>query len=44
MYETWILAHLVIILCPGFGPLKPGCDRSGIRGMLNVGRNLDRTG
>jgi hypothetical protein len=25
-------------------PLKPGCDRSGIRGMLTVGRNLDRTG
>jgi hypothetical protein len=24
--------------------LKPGCDRSGIRGMLTVGRNLDRTG
>ena len=25
-------------------PLKPGCDRSGIRGILTVGRNLDRTG
>jgi hypothetical protein len=25
-------------------PLKPGCDRSGIRGMLTVGWNLDRTG
>jgi hypothetical protein len=25
-------------------PLKPGCDRSGIRVMLTVGRNLDRTG
>jgi hypothetical protein len=25
-------------------PPKPGCDRSGIRGMLTVGRNLDRTG
>ena len=25
-------------------PLKSGCDRSGIRGMLTVGRNLDRTG
>jgi hypothetical protein len=25
-------------------PLKPGCDRSGIIGMLTVGRNLDRTG
>jgi hypothetical protein len=29
---------------PGFGPLKPGCDTSGIRGMLTVGRNLVRTG
>jgi hypothetical protein len=28
---------------PRFWPLKPGCDRSGIRGMLTVGRNLDRT-
>jgi hypothetical protein len=26
------------------GSLKPGCDRSGIRGMLTIGRNLDRTG
>jgi hypothetical protein len=25
-------------------PLEPRCDRSGIRGMLTVGRNLDRTG
>jgi hypothetical protein len=25
-------------------PLKSGCDRSGIRGMLTVGRNLDRNG
>jgi hypothetical protein len=25
-------------------PPKPGCDRSGMRGMLAVGRNLDRTG
>jgi hypothetical protein len=24
-------------------PLKPGCDKSGIRGMLIVGRSLDRT-
>jgi hypothetical protein len=24
--------------------LKSGCDRSGIRGMLTVGRNLDRPG
>jgi hypothetical protein len=25
-------------------PPKPGCDRSGIEGMLTVGQNLDRTG
>jgi hypothetical protein len=31
-------------LRPGLGAPKPGCDRSGIRGMLTVGRNLDRTG
>jgi hypothetical protein len=24
--------------------LKSGCDRSGIRGMLTVGQNLDRNG
>jgi hypothetical protein len=30
-------------LRPGLVPLKPGCDKSGIRGMLTVGRNLDRT-
>jgi hypothetical protein len=24
--------------------MKPGCDRSGIRGMMTVGWNLDRTG
>jgi hypothetical protein len=24
--------------------LKTGCDRSGIRGMLTIGRNLDRNG
>jgi hypothetical protein len=29
---------------PGLVPLKPECDRSGIRGMLTIGRNLDRTG
>jgi hypothetical protein len=33
-----------VISRPGLVPLKPGCDRSGIRGMLTVGRNLDRTG
>jgi hypothetical protein len=29
---------------PGLGAPKSECDRSGIRGMLTVGRNLDRTG
>jgi hypothetical protein len=28
---------------PGLAP-KSECDISGIRGMLNIGRNLDRTG
>jgi hypothetical protein len=37
-------AHLVIMFAPGLWTLKSGCDRSGIRGMLTVGRNLDRTG
>ena len=39
-----VLAHLVIMFAPGSWCPKPGCDRSGIRGMLTVGRNLDRTG
>jgi hypothetical protein len=34
--------HLVKF-APGFRPLKPGCDRSGIRAILTIGRNLDRT-
>jgi hypothetical protein len=33
-----------VYFAPGLGPLKPECDRSGIRGMLTVGRNLYRTG
>jgi hypothetical protein len=37
-------AHLVIISRLGLGALKPGCDRSGIRGILTVGRKLDRNG
>jgi hypothetical protein len=50
---TFISIHSVIIYVVFFGacmrctrlcPLKPECDRSGIRGMLTVGRNLDRTG
>jgi hypothetical protein len=28
---------------PGFWTPKTWCDRSGIREMLTVGRNLDRT-
>jgi hypothetical protein len=50
---TFISIHSIIIYVVFFGacirctrlcPLKPGCDRSGIRGMLTVGRNLDRNG
>jgi hypothetical protein len=45
--------HSVIIYVVFFGacmrctrlcPFKSGCGRSGIRGMLTVGRNLDRNG
>jgi hypothetical protein len=50
---TFISIHSVIIYvvffsacmrCTRLCPLKPRCDRSGIRGMLTVGRNLDRNG
>jgi hypothetical protein len=50
---TFISIHSVIIYgvffdacmrCTRLCPLKPGCYRSGIRGMLTVGRNLDRNG
>jgi hypothetical protein len=50
---TFISIHCVIIYvvffdvcmrCTRLCPLKPGCDRSGIRGMLTAGRNLDRNG
>jgi hypothetical protein len=50
---TFISIHSVIIYVVFFGAcmrctrlcsLKPGCYRSGIRGMLNVGRNRDRNG
>ena len=44
MCETWSQHTWCLCSRPGFGPLKSGCDRSGIRGMLTVGRNLDRTG
>jgi hypothetical protein len=52
-FVTFISIHSVIIYVVFFGAcmrctrlcsLKPGCDRSGIRGMLTVGRNLDRNG
>jgi hypothetical protein len=35
-------AHLLFMFT--HGSLKPGCDRSGIKGMLTIGQNLDRTG
>jgi hypothetical protein len=50
---TFISIHYVIICVVFFGArmrctqlcsFKPGCDRSGIRGMLTAGRNLDRNG
>jgi hypothetical protein len=44
MCETWSQHTWWICLRSGFGAPKPGCDRSGIKGMLTVGRNLDRTG
>jgi hypothetical protein len=52
IYVPWFI--ICVRLCPStpgiyvrarvLVPLKPGCDRSGIKGMLTVGRNLDRTG
>ena len=44
MCETWSQHTWWLCSRPGLGAPKPGCDRSGIRGMLTVGRNLDRTG
>jgi hypothetical protein len=44
MCETWSQHTWWLCSHPGFGPIKPGSDRSGIRGMLTVGRNLGRTG
>jgi hypothetical protein len=44
MCETWSQHTWWLCSRPGLGALKPGCVRSGIRGMLTVGRNLDRTG
>ena len=37
-HTWWLCSHL------GLSAPKPGCDRSGIRRILTVGRNLDRTG
>jgi hypothetical protein len=44
MCETWSQHTWWLCSRPGLGAPKPGCDRSGIRGMLTVGWNLDRTG
>jgi hypothetical protein len=44
MCETWSQHTWWLCSCPGLGAPKPGCDRSGIRAMLTVGRNLDRNG
>jgi hypothetical protein len=44
MCETWSQHTWWLCSRPGLGAPKPGCDRSGMRGMLTVGRNLDRTG
>jgi hypothetical protein len=44
MCETWSQHTWWLCSRSGLGAPKPGCDRSGIRGMLTVGRNLDRTG
>jgi hypothetical protein len=44
MCETWSQHTWCLCSRPGFGLLQSGCDRSGIRGMLTVGRNLDRNG
>jgi hypothetical protein len=44
MCETWSQHTWWLCSRPGLGASKSGCDRSGIRGMLTVGRNLDRNG
>jgi hypothetical protein len=41
MCETWSQHTWWLCPRPGLGAPKPGCDRSGIRGMLTVGRNLE---
>jgi hypothetical protein len=42
MCETWSQHTWWLCSRPGLGAPKPGCERSGIRGMLTVGQNLDR--
>jgi hypothetical protein len=44
MCETWSQHTWWLCSRSGLGAPKSGCDRSGIRGMLTVGRNIDRTG
>jgi hypothetical protein len=44
MYETWSQHTWLLCSRLGLDAPKPGCDRSGIRGTLTVGQNLDRTG
>jgi hypothetical protein len=44
MCETWSSTPGDYVRARVLVPPKSGCDRSGIRGMLTVGRNLDRTG
>jgi hypothetical protein len=43
MCETWSQQTWWLCSRLGLGAPKPGCDRSGIRGMLTIERNLDRT-
>ena len=44
MCETWSQHTWWLCSRPGLGAPKSGCDRSGIKGMLTIGRNLDRNG
>jgi hypothetical protein len=49
VYVPWVIICVRLdpsthVSCARIWPPKSGCDRSGIRGMLTVGRNLDRTG
>jgi hypothetical protein len=44
MCETWSQHTWWLCSRPGLGASKSGCDKSGIRGMLTLGWNLDRNG